>query len=106
MHPKQRILIFTPVDHTARRQIVHGVGRYARQMHRWQPIIPSTELHRWTLPSNMKIDGVIAFPSSRKEIDFLVRLKMPVVCVGPHFQEVDLPRIDWDDRVAGRLAIE
>jgi len=39
-------------------------------------------------------------------MDFLVRLKMPVVCVGPHFQEVDLPRIDWDDRVAGRLAVE
>ncbi len=106
MRSRLRTLIFTQVDHTARRQIIHGVGRYARQNHRWQTLIPWADLDDWTLPRNLKIDGVIAFPSLRREMDFLLRLKMPVVCVGPHFQNENLPRIDWDDRMAGRLAVE
>ena len=106
MRPQFNTLILIKVDHTARRQIIHGIGRYAREIHRWQALIPWSDLDDWTLPRNMKIDGVIAFPSSRKDMDFLQRLKMPVVCVGPQFKEVDLPRIDWDSRVAGQLAAE
>jgi LacI family transcriptional regulator len=100
-----RILIYTKVEHTARRQIVQGIGRYARQCHRWQPMIPWADLDEWSLPEGMKVDGVIAFPQTREEIDFLLGLKCPVVCVGPHFSEVKLPRVDWDDVRAGGLAV-
>jgi LacI family transcriptional regulator len=102
---KRRILVYTKVEHTARRQIVQGIGDYARQGHRWQPIIPWADLDRWSLPEGMKVDGVIAFPQTRDEIDFLRGLKGPVVCVGPHFSEVQLPRVDWDDGLAGELAV-
>jgi LacI family transcriptional regulator len=99
-----RILIFTKVDHTARRQMVQGVGHYAQQGHHWQTMIPWADLDRWSLPEKMKVDGVIAFPQTQEEIDFLLGLKCPVVCVGPHFYEVDLPRVTWDDRLASALA--
>lgn len=100
-----RVLIFTKLEHTARRQIVQGIGRYARECHRWQPMIPWADLDEWSLPVGMKVDGVIAFPQTREEIDFLLNLKQPVVCVGPHFSEAKLPRVDWDDEMAGALAI-
>ena len=48
-----RTLIFTQLDHTARRQIIHGIGRYARESYRWQPLIPWSDLDDWTLPENM-----------------------------------------------------
>ena len=102
----RRILIFTDLEHTARRQVVQGVGRYTRESHRWQPMIPWADLDVWSLPEGMKVDGVIAFPKTRKNIDFLVGLRCPVVCVGPHFYEAKLPRVDWDDEQAGRLAVE
>lgn len=105
MREKQRVLVFTKVEHTARRQIVQGIGRYARQSPAWQTMIPWADLERWSLPEKMKVDGVIAFPQTRKEIDFLLGLKRPVVCVGPHFSEVKLPRVDWDDGLAGGLAV-
>jgi len=101
-----RILIYTDLEHTARRQMVQGIGRYAREYHRWQPMIPWEDLDQWSLPEGMKVDGVIGFPSTREKIDFLLGLKLPVVCVGPHFSEVDLPRVDWDDELTGRLAVE
>ena len=101
----RRVLIYTKVEHTARRQIVHGIGRYVREHHHWQPLIPWADLDQWSLPEGMKVDGVIAYPQTREEIDFLLGLKCPVVCVGPHFTEAKLPRVDWDDRVAGALAV-
>ena len=102
----RRILIYTDLEHTARRQMVQGVGRYAREGHRWQPMIPWADLDLWALPEGMKVDGVIAFPNTRERIDFLLGLQCPVVCVGPHFSEVKLPRIDWDDDLAGQMAVE
>lgn len=102
----RRVLIYTDLGHTARRQMVQGVGRYAREVHRWQPMIPWADLDLWSLPEEMKVDGVIAFPSNQERIDFLLELKCPVVCVGPHFSEVDLPRVDWDDELAGQMAVE
>lgn len=100
-----RILILTRVEHTARRQIVHGIGSFAHQHKNWQPMIPWADLDNWAIPNGVKIDGVIAFPNTRREIEFLEGLKMPVVCVGPHFPESHLPRVDWDDELAGRLAV-
>lgn len=102
----RRILIYTDLEHSARRQIVQGVGRYAREGHRWQPMIPSADLDLWSLPEGMKVDGVIAFPKTREKIDFLLGLPCPVVCVGSHFSEVKLPRVDWDDELAGQIAVE
>ena len=101
----RRILIYTDLEHTARRQMVQGVGRYAREGHRWQPMIPWSDLDLWALPEGMKVDGVIAFPNTRERIDFLLGLQCPVVCVGPHFSEVKLPRVDWDDELAGQMAV-
>ena len=101
----RRVLIYTDLEHTARRQMMHGVGRYAREVNRWQPMIPWLDLDQWSLPERMKVDGVIAFPNTRERIDFLLGLKHPVVCVGPHFPEVKLPRVNWDDRLAGVLAV-
>jgi len=103
---KRKILIFTKVEHTARRQIVHGIGHFAHQHKDWQPMIPWADLDDWALPKEIQFDGVIAFPQTRKEINFLEGLKLPVVCVGPHFPESPLPRIDWDDALAGCLAIQ
>ncbi|MCH7226811.1 substrate-binding domain-containing protein [Haloferula sp. A504] len=100
-----RILIYTDLEHTARRQMVQGLGRYAREGHRWQPMIPWADLDLWSLPEGMEVDGVIAFPNTRERIDFLLGLPCPVVCVGPHFSEVKLPRVDWDDVLAGRMAV-
>lgn len=54
----------------------------------------------------MKADGVIAYPNTRERTDFLLGLTCPVVCVGPHFSEVGLPRVDWDDEMAGQMAVE
>lgn len=102
----RRILIYTDLEHTARRQMVQGVGRYAREGHRWQPMIPWADLDLWSLPEGMKVDGVIAFPNTRERIDFLLGLPCPVVCVGPHFSKVKLPRVDWDDQLAGQMAAE
>jgi len=102
----RRILIYTDLEHTARRQMVQGVGRYAREGHHWQPMIPWADLDLWSLPEGMKVDGVIAFPKTREKIDFLLGLQCPVVCVGPHFSEVKLPRVDWDDELAGQMAVE
>ena len=106
MNRPRRVLIFTDLEHTARRQMVQGVGRYAREGHCWQPMIPWADLDVWSLPEGMKVDGVIAFPNTRERIDFLHGLPCPVVCVGPHFSEVKLPRIDWDDELAGQMAVE
>ena len=102
----RRILIYTVLEHTARRQMVQGIGRYAQEGHRWQPMIPWADLDVWCLPEGMQVDGVIAFPHTRERIDFLLGLACPVVCVGPHFPEVNLPRVDWDDELAGGMALE
>jgi LacI family transcriptional regulator len=102
----RRVLIFTDLEHTARRQMVQGVGRHAREGHRWQPIIPWADLGVWALPEGMKVDGVIAFPNTQERIDFLLGLQCPVVCVGPHFSAVKLPRVDWDDKLAGQMGVE
>lgn len=102
----RRILIYSDLEHTARRQIVQGVGRYAREVHRWQPMIPWADLDQWSLPEGMKVDGVIAFPKTREDIDFLLGLRCPAVRVGPHFSEVKLPQVDWDDELAGQMAFE
>lgn len=101
-----RILIYTMVEHTARRQIVHGIGTYVREMSTWQPLIPWADLERWARPEGMKVDGVIAYPHTREEMDFLLDLDLPVVCVGPFFPEAGLPRVSWDDGVAGQLAVK
>ncbi len=106
MVPPRRVLIYTDLEHTARRQIVQGVGRFARECPRWQPLIPWADLDVWSLPEDFQADGVIAFPNTRDRIDFLHGLPCPVVCVGPHFSEAKLPRVDWDDELAGRLALE
>ncbi len=100
----RRVLIFTDLEHTARRQMVQGVGRFAREGHRWQPMIPWADLDQWAMPEGINVDGVIAFPNTRERIDILLGLQCPVVCVGPHFPEVSLPRVDWDDELAGRMA--
>lgn len=101
-----RILIYTDLEHTVRRQMVQGIGRYARERHHWQPMIPWTDLDVWSLPEGMKVDGVIAFPNTRERMDFLRGLRRPLVCMGPHFPELKLPRVDWGDEQAGRLAVE
>jgi LacI family transcriptional regulator len=106
MSRPRRVLIFTDLEHTARRQMVQGVGRYAREGHRWQPMIPWADLDMWSFPDGMKVDGVIAFPNTRERIDLVLGLRCPVVCVGPHFSEVKLPRVDWDDELAGQMALE
>jgi LacI family transcriptional regulator len=86
--------------------MVQGVGRYAREGQRWQPMIPWADLDRWCLPEGMRVDGVIAFPNTRERIDFLLGLSCPVVCMGPHFSsDVKLPRVDCDDELAGRMAV-
>ncbi|MCH7226809.1 hypothetical protein [Haloferula sp. A504] len=59
----------------------------------------------WALPEGMNADGVIAFPHTRERIDFLLESKCPVVCVGPHFSEVELPQVDWDDELTGQMAV-
>lgn len=105
MRSWRRILVFTKVEHTARRQIVHGIGRYAHQCPGWQPLIPWADLDDWSLPEGLRVDGVVAFPQSSREIKFLLGLKVPVVCVGPHFPNAPLPRVEWDDALAGRLAV-
>lgn len=92
------------VEHTARRQIVHGIGAYVREKTNWQPLIPWADLERWARPKGLKVDGVIAYPHTRGEMNFLLGLDLPVVCVGPFSPEAGLPRVNWDDRVAGQLA--
>ncbi len=104
MNRSRRILIYTDLEHTARRQMVQGVGRYAREGHRWQPMIPWADLDVWSVPEGMKVDGVIAFPNTQERIDFLLGLPCPVMCVGPHFSEAKLSRVDWDDVLAGEMA--
>ena len=106
MVPTRCVLIYTDLEHTARRQIIQGVGHFAKEDHRWQPLIPWADLDVWSLPEGLKADGVIAFPNTRGRMDFLLGLQCPVVCVGPHFPEAKLPRVDWNDELAGRLALE
>lgn len=101
----RRVLIYSMVEHTARRQVVHGIGIYAKERALWQPLIPWADLERWARPEGMKVDGVIAYPHTREEMDFLLHLDVPVVCMGPFFPEAGLPRVNWDDGVAGQLAV-
>ena len=105
MPHSRRVLIYSMVEHTARRQIVRGIGIYGRERPIWQPLIPWADLERWARPEGMKVDGVIAYPHTREEMDFLLDLDLPVVCVGPFFPEPGLPRVSWDDGVAGQLAV-
>lgn len=106
MARSRRVLIYTMVEHTARRQIVHGIGAFARHNSHWQALIPWADLEEWALPEDTKVDGVIAFPHTKEEMDFVRGLKPPVVCIGPHYLEADLPRVTWDDQLAGELASE
>jgi LacI family transcriptional regulator len=68
-------------------------------------MIPWVDLDVWAIPEGMKVDGVIAYPNKPERIDFLLALRCPVVCVGPHFDAAKLPRVDWDDDLAGRMAV-
>ncbi len=85
--------------------MVQGIGRFAKERRDWEASIPWTDLEHWVMPERARPAGVIAFPQTEENRDFLISLKVPVVMVGPYFRAAAPPRVEWDDEVAGALAV-
>jgi len=83
-------------------RIRQGIGRYARE-HNWHLTVDERSL----IPCGWKGDGVLTLFHRRDDIlDYLRRLKMPVVDMGFYHPEIPLPRVIGDHRQIGILAAE
>ena len=81
-----------------------GVARYARE-HRWH--IVSDMIYTAKIPVGWRGDGIISFIGDRDDLaDFILSSGLPAVEISMVRNEINLPRVEGDSEMIGRLAAE
>ncbi|MEM1443921.1 MAG: DNA-binding transcriptional regulator [Verrucomicrobiota bacterium] len=103
-HPRRRVALLVETSLGSGREILRGIGRYARQASNWQLFHAAGGLSD-VMPDWMKDwegDAVIARIQNEKTRDQLVSLEIPVIDV-LGVCENQFPLVHVDDEAIGRL---
>lgn len=81
-----------------------GVARYARE-HRWHVV--ADMIYTAKIPAGWRGDGIISFIGDRDDLaDFILASGLPTVEISMVRNEIELPRVEGDSNMIGRLAAE
>ncbi len=88
----------------AQHSYYQGVARYARE-HHWH-LVPDM-VYTGKIPHRWRGDGIISFLGQRNDlVDFVLSASVPVVEISLVRSEIDLPRVEGDNELIGRMAAE
>lgn len=96
------------MDHAVsfNRQILAGIGAYARRTSNWKVVPFLAEAEGLSTTRCRACDGLIGHLFSAAMADAALKLRMPVVTVSGVLSEYPIPRVSADDIAVGRLAAE
>lgn len=81
-----------------------GVARYARE-HRWHLV--ADMIYTAKIPIGWRGDGIISFIGYRDDLaEFILSSGLPAVEISMVRNDIDLPRVEGDSEMIGRLAAE
>jgi LacI family transcriptional regulator len=81
-----------------------GVARYARE-HRWHLV--ADMIYTAKIPVGWRGDGIISFIGYRDDLaEFILSSGLPAVEISMVRNDIDLPRVEGDSEMIGRLAAE
>lgn len=88
----------------AQHSYYQGVARYARE-HHWH-LVPDM-VYTGKIPNRWRGDGIISFLGQRNDlVEFVLSAAVPVVEISLVRAEIDLPRVEGDNLLIGRMAAE
>ena len=81
-----------------------GIARYARE-HNWHLV--ADMIYTAKIPFGWRGDGIISFIGYRDDLaEFILTSKLPTVEISMVRSDIDLPRLEGDNDMIGRLAAE
>ena len=99
--PKRSVLVALTDTHHG---FFKGVARYARE-HRWHLV--ADMIYTAKIPIGWQGDGIISFIGGRDDLaNFILASKLPSVEISMVRNDIDLPRVEGDSELIGRLAAE
>jgi LacI family transcriptional regulator len=99
---KKRTVLLALTD--AHHGFFQGVARYARE-HRWHLV--ADMIYTAKIPLGWRGDGIISFIGYRDDLaDFILKSRLPTVELSMVRSDIDLPRVEGDNEMIGKLAAE
>lgn len=99
--PKRSVLVALTDTHHG---FFKGVAHYARE-HRWHLV--ADMIYTAKIPIGWRGDGIISFIGDRNDLaEFVLASKLPVVEISMVRNDINLPRVEGDSELIGRLAAE
>jgi len=101
MTTKRTVLLALTSSHHG---FFRGVARYARE-HRWHLV--ADMVYTAKIPVGWQGDGIISYIGYRDDLaEFILASGLPVVEISMVRNEINLPRVEGDNEMIGRLAAE
>jgi LacI family transcriptional regulator len=101
MVPKRSVLLALTDTHHG---FFKGAARYARE-HRWHVV--ADMIYTAKIPVGWRGDGILSFIGDRDDIaEFILSSGLPAVEISMVRNEINLPRVEGDSEMIGRLAAE
>lgn len=99
--PKRSVLLALTSSHHG---FLKGAARYAME-HHWHLV--ADMIYSAKIPLGWRGDGIISFIGGRDDLaDFILRSGLPAVEISMVRNEIQLPRVEGDNDLIGRLAAE
>ncbi|MCX6926711.1 MAG: DNA-binding transcriptional regulator, partial [Verrucomicrobia bacterium] len=99
--PKRSVLVALTDTHHG---FFKGVARYARE-HRWHLVVDM--IYTAKIPIGWQGDGIISFIGGRDDLaEFILASRLPAVEISMVRDDINLPRVEGDSELIGRLAAE
>jgi LacI family transcriptional regulator len=99
---KTRTVLLALTD--AHHGFFQGVARYARE-HRWHLV--ADMIYTAKIPLGWRGDGILSFIGYRDDLaEFILSSKLPTVEISMVRNDINLPRVEGDSDLIGRLAAE
>lgn len=100
--PSKRTVLLALTD--AHHGFFKGVARYARE-HQWHLV--ADMIYTAKIPVGWRGDGIISFIGYRDDLaEFILSSKLPTVEISMVRSDINLPRVEGDSEMIGRLAAE
>jgi LacI family transcriptional regulator len=101
MAPKRSVLLALTDTHHG---FFKGAARYARE-HRWHVV--ADMIYTAKIPVGWRGDGILSFIGDRDDLaEFILSSGLPAVEISMVRNEINLPRVEGDSEMIGRLAAE
>lgn len=101
MAPKRSVLLALTDTHHG---FFKGAARYARENH-WHLVVDM--IYTAKIPVGWRGDGILSFIGDRDDLaEFILASKLPAVEISMVRNDIDLPRVEGDSEMIGRLAAE